>query len=136
VAAAPLETAPGTPRETAALPAEASRAVAANPEGSVRAVLARYEAAYSGLDAAAAGAVWPSVDRRALARAFEGLTAQTVDLGRCEVRVTGASARAECSGRAEWTPRVGGGTRSAARRWQFDLKAAGNDWVIVSAETR
>ena len=99
----------------------------------VRAVLGRYESAYSRLDPAAAGAVWPSVDRRALARAFEGLSTQTVRLGRCDVRLTGGSARAECEGTAEWSPKVGGGVQSDARRWRFELQRTGNDWQIVSA---
>ena len=66
---------------------------------------------YSGLSVPAARAVWPSVDQRALARAFDGLASQRVALGKCDVVVTGASARATCSGSAEWTPKVGGGTK-------------------------
>ena len=49
------------------------------------------------------------------------------------VRVSGATAQAECSGTAQWTPKVGGGPQTAARQWQFDLKNAGNDWVITRA---
>jgi hypothetical protein len=105
----------------------------AHDERLVRAALSRYEAAYSGLDAAAARAVWPSVDQRALTRAFQGLQSQQVTLGRCDVRLNGASAQAECSGTAQWTPKVGGGVQKAARRWRFDLKNTGSDWVIVQA---
>jgi hypothetical protein len=105
-------------------------------ESLVRAALGRYETAYSRLDAAAAGAVWPSVDRRALARAFDGLASQTVRLDRCDVRLNGATAQADCTGIAQWTPKVGGGNRTAARRWRFDLKHTGSDWLIVSATTR
>ena len=47
--------------------------------------------------------VWPGVNQRALANAFQGLSAQTVSLGRCDVRVNGATARAECAGTASWT---------------------------------
>ena len=102
----------------------------------VRAVLARYEAAYSRLDASAARAVWPSVDERALARAFGGLQAQRLSLGRCEVSVSGATARADCSGSATWTPKVGGGGRTQERRWRFDLNNAGGAWQISRAEAR
>ena len=102
----------------------------------VRAVLSVYEAAYSKLDAAAARAVWPTVDQRALANAFSGLEAQRVSLERCDVAVTGPSARAECVGTASWTPKVGGGGRTAARRWVFDLRNASGNWQIVRAEAR
>jgi len=123
------------PATTAASGAIAPSAVA-HDERLVRAALSRYEAAYSGLDAAAARAVWPSVDQRALTRAFQGLESQQVALGRCDVRLNGASAQAECSGTAQWTPKVGGGVQKAARRWRFDLKNTGSDWVIVQAGVR
>jgi hypothetical protein len=106
---------------------------AASDERAVRAALGRYEAAYTRLDAAAAGQVWPSVDRRALARAFDGLESQTVTLGRCEVRVEATSARAECTGSARWTPKVGGGAQTAQRRWRFDLRNTSGDWIITAA---
>jgi hypothetical protein len=101
----------------------------------VREVLQRYEAAYSRLDAAAAHAIWPGVDESALARAFNGLQAQQLSLGRCDVSVTGGSAQATCLGSASWTPKVGNG-RTAARRWHFDLQNASGGWRIVKAEMR
>jgi hypothetical protein len=96
----------------------------------VRAALARYEAAYSGLDASAARAVWPTVDERALARAFDGLAAQRLSLGNCDVRVNGDTAHAICAGRAAWTPKIGAGQRSATRQWSFDLRHADGAWYI------
>lgn len=126
--------APKPAADTASRDSAAPEAV--NPERLVLATLSRYESAYSTLDAAAASAVWPSVDRNALARAFEGLSAQTISLGQCEVRVSGGSARADCAGSARWTPRVGGAPRSASRRWRFDLKNDGASWVIVEASVR
>jgi hypothetical protein len=102
----------------------------------VRATLGRYEAAYSQLDANSAGAVWPTVDRRALARAFAGLAVQEISLGQCSVRVEGQMAEADCSGTARWTPKVGGGAQAAARRWHFELRNLGKDWVITSATVR
>jgi hypothetical protein len=102
----------------------------------IRAVLSRYEAAYTGLDAAAARAVWPAVDERALARAFNNLESQRITLDQCDVAVDGASARAECHGSASWVPKVGGGGRTQARRWTFDLRQAGGGWQIVRAEAR
>lgn len=105
-------------------------------QAAVRSALARYEAAFSGLDVAAARAVWPAVDGRALSRAFDGLASQRIALGRCDVSVTGASARATCAGSAEWTPKVGGGQRRQNRRWSFDLANAGGAWQIVRADAR
>jgi hypothetical protein len=102
----------------------------------IRAVLSRYEAAYTGLDAAAARAVWPAVDERALARAFNNLASQRISLDQCDVSVTGASARAQCQGSASWVPKVGGGGRTEARQWTFDLRQAGGGWQIVRAEAR
>lgn len=102
----------------------------------VRSVLTRYERAYSSLDAGAASAVWPGVDRPALERAFDGLTSQRVSLQSCDVTVNGAAARALCSGTATWVPKVGGGARTAARRWDFDLRKRDGDWEIERAVAR
>jgi hypothetical protein len=132
--------------ETAARPAEALTALPSPPpsetattrseEQNVRVALGRYELAYSRLDAVAAAGVWPTVNQRALASAFQGLSAQSISLGDCEIRVTGATARADCAGNARWTPKVGSGTQSAARRWRFDLSNTGGAWVITQATTR
>jgi hypothetical protein len=102
----------------------------------VRAVLARYAAAYSDLDASAAQAVWPEVDARSLARAFDGLQSQRVSLGQCSIAVDGATARADCDGSATWTPKIGGGTRSQPRQWHFELKNNAGTWEIVKAQGR
>jgi hypothetical protein len=96
-------------------------------------VLQRYEVAYSRLDAAAAAAVWPRVNRNALARAFEGLASQRVSLGRCDVAVNGPAARASCSGSATWEPKVGGGRRTEPRHWDFELRKSGSAWWIERA---
>ena len=151
------ETAPASPRvvtgaEEIATPATAARTAAAltalpsapapdaatarAEEQSVRAALGRYESAYNRLDAAAAASVWPGVNQRALASAFQGLSAQSVSLGGCDIRVSGATALAECSGNARWTPKVGGGTQSARRQWRFDLRNSGGTWMITQATTR
>jgi len=142
VSAAASGTPPAPERETEAAPAEpprkpASASAPADVEGvRVRAVLVRYEAAYSGLDAAAARAVWPGVDERALARAFDGLRSQQLSLGLCDVSVDGGMARADCSGSATWTPKVGGGGRTEGRRWRFYLQNGDAGWQITRAEAR
>jgi hypothetical protein len=105
-------------------------------EPAVRDVLARFESAYSSLSASAAHQVWPSVDVRSLSRAFDGLESQQVSLGTCSIKVAASTARAECSGSATWTPKIGGGRRTEARRWEFDLTRAEGAWRIVRARAR
>ena len=99
----------------------------------VRDTLKRYEQAYNDLDASAAQDVWPSVNRDALEKAFSGLTEQYVTLSHCDVQVTGSAGRADCTGTARWTPRVGGGSHFESRRWSFRLKGDQQGWTIVSA---
>jgi hypothetical protein len=141
----PPAAAPALP---ATLPARADVTPAASPAESestsrlaaataaIRRTLDQYEAAYSQLDASAARAVWPTVDQRALARAFDGLAAQEVSLKACDVLVNGPTARATCSGEATWTAKVGGGRQTQPRRWAFELRNADGTWQIVRADTR
>ena len=126
---------PPTPAPLASTPISALATVPVRDESAdVRAVLARYESAYSKLDPSQARAVWPRVDERALSRAFSGLASQRVSLGRCDVTLNGATARATCAGSATWTPKVGGGgARTEARRWTFDLTKSGDGWKIEKA---
>jgi hypothetical protein len=131
---APPPVATPAPASTTSPAASSSTSPEAD-ERQVRATLHRYEAAYSALDAAAASAVWPGVDRRALASAFGALSSQNVSLGRCDVRVSGGTAQAECKGTARWEPKVGAG-QSASRYWRFDLKNTGTDWIITRATVR
>jgi hypothetical protein len=139
VASAAPEALPGRlPAAAAATPPPAAEAAAPAPVASermVRNALARYEAAYNRLDAQAARAVWPSVDQRALARAFEDLSAQSVSLGQCSIQVAGDSAQAACHGHAQWTPKVGN-AQSGARQWRFDLRSQAGEWTIVRATVR
>jgi hypothetical protein len=120
------------------VPAEASllRSDAADA-GEVETALRRYAEAYSRLDAAAARAVWPTLDERALARAFSGLASQTVAFDHCDIDVAGLDARAACRGRAQFVPRVGSQEPLVQRReWAFRLKRAASGWQITSVEAR
>jgi hypothetical protein len=114
--------------EAAASPAEARTA----DRDKVRAVLSRYEAAYSGLDAGAAARVYPTVDQRALSRAFSALDSQQVTFKDCRIQVGISLAHATCTGTMTWRPKVGAGARTQARSWQFDLQQVGSDWQIGS----
>jgi hypothetical protein len=102
----------------------------------VRGILDRYAEAYTRLDADAAKAVWPSVNRAALSRAFDGLTEQRVAFSDCSVDVRNTQARATCSGATTWEPKIGGGARTDAHRWAFNLEKSGNGWVIRDARVQ
>lgn len=103
----------------------------------VQAALQRYGSAYSRLDARAAQAVWPSVDARALARAFEGLESQSLQFDRCELEVRETVARAECFGTATYVRRIGSkAARTEPRAWTFSLRKSGDAWQILSAAAR
>lgn len=136
VAPPSLPEAPPPAAAAATTPAPAPPpAPAVDETARVRSVLSQDQSAYSRLDARAARSVWPAVDERALSRAFEGLQAQRLSLGRCDVSVSGATARANCAGTASWTPKVGS-ARTQARRWDFTLQNADGAWRIVQAQTR
>jgi hypothetical protein len=129
VAAVPVAN-PPRPERTAA-PSPAAEYVA------VLDVLNKYATAYSRLDAAAAQEVWPTVNRPALTRAFEGLASQRVSLERCDVSVSTAGAHANCAGFASWSPKIGnGGAHTDACNWTFQLAKAGDDWQIVTARVQ
>jgi hypothetical protein len=100
-------------------------------------VLRRYARAYGALDANAARDVWPSVDQRALARAFESLRSQELSLQDCEIDVQGATANASCRGQAQYVGKVGSGEpRIEPRTWRFELRREGEAWKIANAEAR
>lgn len=103
----------------------------------VREILARYMYAYADLDARAVAAVWPTVNQAALDRAFAALETQNISFSKCEVTVSGGTARAVCAGTAAWTPKVGGRrSREDERTWTFALTQRDDSWTIVSAEMR
>jgi hypothetical protein len=142
---ASLEVEDGLPGASAAgttvtVPVSATPSPAVNAESSdaaVRRTLDRYADAYSALDAAAAARVWPSVNRGALTRAFDGLASQQISLGTCRVDVRGGAAHADCAGSATWAPKVGASSaRTESRRWTFELARRGADWQIVDARVQ
>jgi hypothetical protein len=105
-------------------------------EDHIHAALTRWRAAYSALDASAAREVWPSVDTRALARAFRALKSQELRFDRCRLTVNGGSARAACSGHSIYVPRVGSQSpRATPHEWTFELKKNEQRWTIASARS-
>jgi hypothetical protein len=105
-------------------------------EADIRSTLARFRTAYSQLNASAARDVWPSVDARALQRAFQSLKSQELRFDHCSLTVTGARAQAACTGRAVYVPRIGDQSpRGTSREWTFELRKADERWTIASART-
>jgi hypothetical protein len=134
----PAPRTPSAPSRPAAPPAPARLTNAsADDQSQVADVLRQYARAYEALDANAARDVWPSVDRRALARAFENLRSQQLSLQDCEIDVRGATANASCRGQAQYVGKVGGGEpRIEPRTWRFELRREGEAWKIANAEAR
>ena len=151
VALAPVAVpAPAAPeaRNPAAAPAAASsaarvaHAVPVAPrreEESILLVLHEYESAVGRKDPVAAKAVWPALDDRALARAFNDLQSHSLALEDCGVTVanSNAAARARCQGVATYLPKVGRRKPiNASHEWTFNLSKTGGDWQIESAAIR
>jgi hypothetical protein len=106
-------------------------------EARVSELLNAYARAYNQLDAPLAHQVWPSVDERALARAFSTLSSQTISFSDCRISVKGVTAIAACSGSATYVGKVGGRvTRTEPRHWRFDLRRSDQGWRIDTVDTR
>lgn len=130
----------GAPADTAATNAPVSTAppdAAAVAKTAISSVLEGYRAGYSTLNSRAVQAVWPGVNERALARAFEQLDAQTMSFSSCGIEVKGQVAQAFCVGEVAFVTKVGSRTpRVEVRRWTFDLRRVGEAWQIERVATR
>ena len=107
------------------------------PEAAIQTVLTRYRTAYRDLDAGAARAVWPSVDARALRKAFDRLEQQELIFDSCGIAVSGIRAVASCQGVARYVPRVGNkGPHDDRRLWEFTLNRVDDVWQIETVSAR
>jgi hypothetical protein len=113
-------------------------AIEARPRGEearIEATLDRYRIAYASLDANAARLVWPTVDARALERAFGSLKSQGLDFDRCKTDVQGPDATSTCRGRTTYVPRIGNQRpRTEEHQWRFTLRKVDESWLIVAAD--
>jgi hypothetical protein len=146
--ASPAPAAPPAPG--AIVPPEAPSAAAVQPSpaqreadrrdaerSAIQLLLSRYRNAYNRLDASAASAVWPTVNQKTLAQAFDNIETQNVSFDECRIDVGGVAAEALCTGTARYVPKVGSrAPRAESRRWRFNLHKAGTGWVIDRVETR
>jgi hypothetical protein len=126
----------GAPPSAAPAPVAEARPVA-TPTAAIESVLGRYASSFNALDARGAKAVWPAVNERGLARAFDSLEQQQLDLGDCNITVASARATASCDGIARYVPKVGSRRMRAERRqWTFLLQRDGPDWSIENVDIR
>jgi len=102
----------------------------------IETVLTQYRTAFANLDASAVAGFWPSVDSRALNRAFDQIEVQRFEFDRCTTDLKGTTAVTNCSGRARYTPRIGNKTpRVEPRRWTFTLDKVNGAWLIRRLES-
>ena len=95
-------------------------------------VLGHYEQAYDRLDASSAAAVWPSVDARALTRAFARLQTQDLNFGNCTFSVSASDAAARCAGVLRYARRIGDtAPKTEQHVWTIEFARAGETWQII-----
>ena len=101
----------------------------------VEEALQSYRRAYGRLNVQSAQAVYPTVNRVALARAFDGLESQSLTFDSCDVEVVGAMAKAICHGTAHYVPKVGSRyPRTEPLVWSFELRKNDSGWTIYYAK--
>lgn len=145
----PIDDAPPLPIadavRTEAPPVETTEVAAGRPppastladSDAIVAALSQLELAYERRDANLAKAIWPTVDARALARAFDSLRSQSVEFDGCRVKVTGGTGEVQCRGTTTYVPRVGSQfARTESRQWMFRLEKGTGRWVITRAAAR
>jgi hypothetical protein len=119
----------------AATAAAAARSPETPNETVVLTVVARYVSAYDSLDVNAVKAVWPSVDAKALGRAFAGLESQSFHFDECRIVPDTSSAKAYCAGTAVFVPKVGNRHEHFEfREWTFEIKKTGEEWTIARVD--
>ena len=119
------------------LASPAADVASSGDEARIQQLLERFKMAYARLDPQAAQAVWPTVDVRALERAFDSLAAQEIAFEDCDLAITEGRARATCQGHGTYVPKVGDrAPRTLRREWAFELERVSSDWQIAHTEAR
>jgi hypothetical protein len=104
---------------------------------SIRRVVDQYVNAFNSLDEQAALTIWPSLDEKALTKAFSELAEQELSLDQCQVDRTGTRAAVFCHGRLRYVPKIGRqSSRTREGRWTFKLQNAAERWTIESVAIR
>lgn len=110
----------------------AAAVTAVSEETLVRRLLDEYAGAFERLDVSATKAVWPSVNDKALEKAYGRLASQRLTLQGCGITISGSTANARCQGSATYQPRIGKRAVVASREWTFDLLKKDAAWRIVA----
>ena len=115
---------------------ESSADVMSEERQDVLEVLRQYRQAYERLDVKAAQAVQPSVNGRALRKAFRNLDAQELRFAECEVvSLSGSTANANCRGEAVHHQKIGSRVvHRPDQKWTFSLSRHEDRWQIVWAD--
>lgn len=91
-----------------------------------------YSRAFERLDARAAKAVSPSLDDRALQKAFARLEGQKLRFEDCRLSIEGAAANARCLAHASYTPKIGSRViHLTGQQWTFNFSQSESGWQIV-----
>ncbi len=133
----PLRVAPASVEASDIVPGRSAPAIAPIEADAITAALSQLRLAYERRDANLARVVWPTVDGRALARAFDSLRSQSVEFDQCSIEVVGGTGQVECRGRTTYVPLVGSQVaRTESRQWMFTLEKGSDRWVITKAAAR
>lgn len=101
------------------------------PTAAIERTLQGYQSAFSRLDVDGVRQVWPSVDQKALAKAFDQLRREDLKFENCKVTVTGANAVAACGGTTEYVPKIGSKSPRVERhQWRISLQQVAERWVV------
>jgi hypothetical protein len=122
VASAPIEPLPASVR--------VATVSSVSDETLVRRLLDEYAGAFERLDVSATKAVWPTVNDKALERAYGQIASQRLNLQGCGITISGSTANARCQGSATYQPRIGKRAVVASREWTFDLSKKDAAWRI------
>ena len=140
-AGVPVEPGPLVARSAGTLRSEtngtALPGMPASETGAIQTVLSQYRTAFRDLDAGAARAIWPSVDAKALGKAFDSLERQDLVFNSCQIAVRDVRAVASCAGTARYVPRIGNRDLHDERRsWEFKLRKVDDVWLIDTVSAR
>lgn len=111
-----------------------------NDGGEVKAIeslLKQYRDAFAALDVSRVLPLWPTVDERALIKAFARLEQQYLAFKECKIAMTGMRAEVLCTGNVRIVSRIGNGIPVFRDgRWKFSLRRSPAGWLIQSVEAR
>jgi len=119
------------PNEPPAVVSSDTADATAAEEAAVLDTVEEYAQALEQLDVGATALLWPSVDRRALGRAFASLKSQEVEFEDCSVALADTSATARCQGTTQYVAKVGPSTpRTGRYEWLFKMRKRSDTWTI------